>query len=348
MITTAWWVVAIAVAALVTLWPRHGVVARTRVRTESRARERADNALKHLLQESLAGRTASFASLKGTLRLGDRPLLHVLEHLRTSGLIASEGGRYRLTDHGEQRARHLVRAHRLLERYLADEARLPVTAVHRVAERLEHQLSEQDAERLSASLGHPERDPHGDPIPSAGESTVDLGEPITAWQAGHRGRIAHLEDEPAAIFSTLVRLGLEPGQSFLIAGATDDALHLTIEDRTLRLPIEHAGNVFVIPPDGQPDEARDLIRLSDLAHDQQAEVVSLSPTCQGLTRRRLLDLGFTPGTRLRPILDTFAGDPRAYRVRGTTIALRRDQSSVVIVRPITAAASQDAAARHQA
>ena len=61
-----------------------------------------------------------------------------------------------------------------------------------------------------------------------------------------------------------------------------------------------------------------------------------------------MDLGFTPGTRLRPILDTFAGDPRAYRVRGTTIALRRDQSSVVIVRPITAAASQDAAARHQA
>ena len=92
-------------------------------------------------------------------------------------------------------------------------------------------------------------------------------------------------------------------------------------------------------------DARDLVHLSDLPVDQDAEIVSLSPTCQGLTRRRLLDLGFTPGTRLRPVLQTFAGDPRAYRVRGTTIALRRDQSSVVIVRPIAAPVAD---MRHQA
>ena len=54
----------------------------------------------------------------------------------------------------------------------------------------------------------------------------------------------------------------------------------------------------------------------------------------GRTRRRLMDLGFTEGARIRPALTTFAGDPRAYEVRGTTIALRRDQSSQVLVRPI--------------
>lgn len=346
MNATAWWVSSALFIAVVVLWPRYGVLTRARHRADTRRRERADNALKHLLQESLAGRTASFASLKGTLRLGDRALLRVLEGLRTSGLTVSEGGRYQLTTAGEQRARHLVRAHRLLERYLADEARLPVTAVHRVAERLEHRLSEQDAERLSASLGHPERDPHGDPIPSAGESTVDLGDPITGWQVGQGGRIAHLEDEPGSIFSALVRLGLEPGQSFLIAGSTPDALHLLVEGQPLTLPLEHAGNVFVVPKDGPGLEVQDLTRLSDLAQDQEAEVVSLSTTCQGLTRRRLLDLGFTPGTRLRPVLQTFAGDPRAYRIRGTTIALRRDQSSVVIVRPL--AASADTVTRQHA
>jgi DtxR family Mn-dependent transcriptional regulator len=94
--------------------------------------------------------------------------------------------------------------------------------------------------------------------------------------------------------------------------------------------------VFVTPLDGDTSEAADVLRLSALPLDQEAEIVSLSPTCQGLTRRRLLDLGFTPGTRLRPVLETFAGDPRAYRVRGTTIALRGDQSSVVIVRPVAA------------
>jgi len=338
-----WWALVALAVATVAGWPRHGVVARARRRAAARAQEQGDNALKHLLQEGQAGRAGSFASLKGTLRLGDRGLLRVMERLRAAGLTASEGGRYRLTPHGEQRARHLVRAHRLLERYLADEARLPLTSVHRVAERLEHRLSEADAERLSASMGHPERDPHGDPIPSAGESSDDPGSPITGWRVGQEGRIVHLEDEPAATFSALVHLGLQPGQAFRVVATSPDALQLLIEDRELTLPLEHAGNVFVAPLEGLPAEAHDLVSLSDLAHEQEAEIVSLSPTCQGLTRRRLLDLGFTPGTRLRPVLDTFAGDPRAYRVRGTTIALRRDQSSVVIVRPVAATAAEASA-----
>jgi DtxR family transcriptional regulator, Mn-dependent transcriptional regulator len=62
--------------------------------------------------------------------------------------------------------------------------------------------------------------------------------------------------------------------------------------------------------------------------------VSLDVNCQGFSRRRLMDLGFTPGARLEPALDTFAGDPRAYRVRGTLVALRRDQAAQIIVRAL--------------
>ena len=345
MNSLAWWGLVVLAVVIVAGWPRHGVVARARRRAAAHAQEQGDNALKHLLQEAHAGRAGSFASLKGTLRLGDRGLLRVMERLRTGGLTASEGGRYRLTPEGEQRARHLVRAHRLLERYLADEARLPLTSVHRVAERLEHRLSEAEAERLSASLGHPERDPHGDPIPSAGESSDDPGVPITGWQVGQAGRIVHLEDEPAATFRALVQLGLQPGQDFRVLASSANALQLLVEDHERTLPLEHAGNVFVAPLEGGAADAHDLVRLSDLPHEQEAEIVSLSPTCQGLTRRRLLDLGFTPGTRLRPVLDTFAGDPRAYRVRGTTIALRRDQSSVVVVRPVVATAAEASATK---
>ena len=75
-------------------------------------------------------------------------------------------------------------------------------------------------------------------------------------------------------------------------------------------------------------------RLSDVPSGQLAEVVALDPACRGFMRRRLLDLGFTPGARIRPDLTTFAGDPRAYRVRGTTIALRNDQSARVLVRAV--------------
>lgn len=342
-----WWTTAALLGLLILLWPRHGVLARGRRRSAQLAREQGDNALKHLLQEAHAGRTGSFASLKGTLRVGDGALLRVMERLRSGGLTASEGGSYRLTASGERRARHLVRAHRLLERYLADEARLPLTAVHKVAERLEHRLSEADADRLSASMGHPERDPHGDPIPAADEALDDPGVPITQWPVGQDGRIAHLEDEPASTFRALVQLGLAPGQAFVVREITGDAIVLHAEDRDVTLPFEHAGNVFVTPLEGWAHDTQGLVRLSDLPTGSSAEIVSLSPTCQGLTRRRLLDLGFTPGTRVRPLLQTFAGDPRAYRVRGTTIALRRDQSAAIIVRadgrPVADPASSRAA-----
>jgi Fe2+ transport system protein FeoA len=49
-----------------------------------------------------------------------------------------------------------------------------------------------------------------------------------------------------------------------------------------------------------------------------------------------MDLGFTEGALIRPFLKTFAGDPRAYEVRGTLIALRNDQASQVLVRPVDA------------
>jgi Fe2+ transport system protein FeoA len=63
------------------------------------------------------------------------------------------------------------------------------------------------------------------------------------------------------------------------------------------------------------------------------EVISLDDSCQGYSRRRLMDLGFTQGARIKAALSTFAGDPRAYEIRGTLVALRRDQSRLVYVRP---------------
>jgi len=41
----------------------------------------------------------------------------------------------------------------------------------------------------------------------------------------------------------------------------------------------------------------------------------------------------TPGTRIHPELRSFFGEPRAYRVRGTLIALRNDQAAQTWVKP---------------
>lgn len=39
-------------------------------------------------------------------------------------------------------------------------------------------------------------------------------------------------------------------------------------------------------------------------------------------RRRLLDLGFVPGSNITPLYRGVFGDPTAYSIRGSTIALR--------------------------
>ena len=76
------------------------------------------------------------------------------------------------------------------------------------------------------------------------------------------------------------------------------------------------------------------IPLVELTYDQRAEIVVLDEAVQGFTRRRFLDLGLTPGTMIYPELHNFFGDPRAYRVRGTLIALRKDQAAQIWVKPV--------------
>ncbi|MEW5873884.1 MAG: FeoA family protein [Candidatus Zixiibacteriota bacterium] len=63
---------------------------------------------------------------------------------------------------------------------------------------------------------------------------------------------------------------------------------------------------------------------------QTVSVVGL--TAEGLVRRRLLDLGFTPGARVDVLHRSPMGDPVAYRVRGATIALRGVDANQVLVR----------------
>lgn len=70
--------------------------------------------------------------------------------------------------------------------------------------------------------------------------------------------------------------------------------------------------------------------LDKLAPGQKALVESLET--QGLTRRRLLDLGFVPGTVVESIQRSPLGDPTAYRVRGAVIALRCEEGRSVGIR----------------
>ncbi|KOO43466.1 FeoA family protein [Priestia koreensis] len=50
----------------------------------------------------------------------------------------------------------------------------------------------------------------------------------------------------------------------------------------------------------------------------------------GIMRRRLLDLGFVPGAVVQVVRKSPLGDPIAYKVSQTTIALRKEESSKIL------------------
>jgi DtxR family Mn-dependent transcriptional regulator len=307
-----------------------------------RDRRRLEDALKHLFEQEYRGRRASLSSLGGALRLSGSAVLRLVGLMAAEGLIEARGQEFLLTADGERTALRIVRAHRLLERYFADEARLPLRDVHRAAERQEHALSPAAADRLSAALGHPTYDPHGDPIPTReGDVAPAAGVPATSWPAQTEGRIVHLEDEPEESFAQILSAGLRVGQIVRIVESGPDRVHLTDGEHDAHLPPAVAANVFLATPTGTAWPAG-VIRLSDLDDDRRAEVVDLDAGCQGFSRRRLMDLGFTAGARIRPALHTFFGDPRAYEVRGTTIALRHDQAAQVLVRPVDVTVATEA------
>jgi DtxR family Mn-dependent transcriptional regulator len=73
--------------------------------------------------------------------------------------------------------------------------------------------------------------------------------------------------------------------------------------------------------------------LADLQPGQHGRVLGLTPACRGAERRRLLDLGFVPGTDVAVEMVSPGRDPTAYRVRGTLIALRREQAGLIRIAP---------------
>jgi len=222
-------------------------------------------------------------------------------------------------------------AHRLFERYLADETSVPREKIHAHAHELEHTVSEAQVDKMDADMGHPAFDPQGDPIPNAAGDMKEIkSQKLVEWPAGVPAQIVHIEDEPPEVYAQIIAEDLHPGMVITILDATSVRVVIgTPENEHVLAPVV-AANISVreapidrVEPSGVP--------LTALKHGEQGRVAGLSPACQGLTRRRFLDLGLTPGVRVERVMQSAFSDPTAYRVRGTMIALRREQSDLILI-----------------
>src|SRR3954466_12553209 len=147
----------------------------------------------------------SAASASGMVKRLDG--LGLVQHVPHRGVVPH--------DRGVEVALEVIRHHRLLERYLAEELGVPWDRVHDEVEGLEHVLSEEPEELSAAKLGHPTIDPHGDPIPTVDLTIVECDTvSMETLEPGETGRFVRISDSDPEMLRYLGAGGIAPGETF--------------------------------------------------------------------------------------------------------------------------------------
>ena len=314
--------------------PKKSLYARWRKQLKNDKKVEIENALKKLYDYEYNHKTASLEMLAGSMETSIGNTADIVAALEEMKLAKSENHIITLTSEGRSYALRIIRIHRLWERYLADETSFEEVDWHEHAEDKEHELTLKEANKIAEKLGNPVFDPHGDPIPtSEGVMPKLKGTNLTSLVEGDVATILHLEDEPLAIYSQLMALGLYAGMQIRVLEKTNDRIKFAKDgDEAVLAPI-FADSILVKKEEEQDILFENSATLSTLKQGQSAKVIGISGNCRGRQRRRLMDFGILPGTIITTEMVSPLGDPKAYEVRGTKIAIRKTQADQIFIEP---------------
>lgn len=144
----------------------------------------------------------------------------MVRRLRAANLVTHRRyGSLELTDEGCHAALMVLRRHRLIETYLVAALGYGWDEVHDEAEVLEHAVSDRLLERMAEQLGHPERDPHGDPIPAA-DGTIAVGPTrrLAVLEPGQTGTVVRVADSRPSLLCWLTEQGVGLGDRVEVVG----------------------------------------------------------------------------------------------------------------------------------
>jgi DtxR family Mn-dependent transcriptional regulator len=137
----------------------------------------------------------------------------MLKRLEGEGLV--ERGEHKeaiLTPSGAERARKVVRKHRVIERLLTDFMGYTAAEAHVHADELGGTFTDEMIERIEEKLGHPERCPHGWPIdPDVEQAENAELEPLAALPQGATATIVRLAEHDGDLLHWFYDEGLVPG-----------------------------------------------------------------------------------------------------------------------------------------
>jgi DtxR family transcriptional regulator, Mn-dependent transcriptional regulator len=194
---------------------------------------------------------ASTSSLARGLGVTDSTVTAMVQKLARLKLLNHRSRKeISLTAAGYKLTRQLIRRHRLIETYLCSRLGYAWDEVHAEAERLEHVVSDRFIEAICDLLGHPEVDPHGDPIPDASgaERRRDLVN-LAAAKVGQKGRVARVLNATPESLGYLASLGMKLGARVDVVEVPshDDILHLKVEGRAVALGKTLAAQILLEP-----------------------------------------------------------------------------------------------------
>lgn len=155
-----------------------------------------------------------------------------IRKLDEQGLVEhARYGAIALTAEGRGYALAMVRRHRLIETFLVQVLHYGWDEVHEEAEHLEHAVSDLMIDRIDRLLDHPERDPHGDPIPRA-DGTVRRPAAVQLSQVpeGSTVLVERISDADPALLQFLADRGIRVGTGLTTGSDTpfSDAIEVRV------------------------------------------------------------------------------------------------------------------------
>ncbi len=154
----------------------------------------------------------------------------MLKRLEADGLV--ERGEQKeaiLTEIGTERAKRVVRKHRIIERFLTDFMGYTAAESHVYADELGDTFTDEMIERINERLGHPERCPHGWPV----EPEVEQAEnadlvTLADLDPGQSAKIVRLAEHDGDLLHWFYDEGLIPGTPVEVRTARPSAGQLDV------------------------------------------------------------------------------------------------------------------------
>ena len=211
-----------------------------------------ENYLKEIYHLSASGKTeVPTNAIAAKLKTTPASVTDMIKKLSQKGLVIYKKYQgVKISHEGEMHALKIIRKHRLWETFLVQKLSFSWDEVHEVAEQLEHIQSSLLVERLDKFLGHPEYDPHGEPIPTATGELKNKEKVLLAdMQAGQEGRVTAVEDSDTSFLQYLDKIGIAIGATLKVVEeiAYDQSMLLVIDgQKEIYVSQQASKNIYCI------------------------------------------------------------------------------------------------------